>query len=206
MPHWHDSSDSIMNQQSKFHLRQILPALLAIGLVTWWLGTRHAAVKPETQVEENPLNADFDYFISGMNRTTFANNNGQLHHLEAAEVRHYPSDDRAELEQPRFSWFVATNKPWTVQSVTGQLSRQANEKADLLELEDQVRLSKPLPDGDTLVVETAKLDVDIATKSFTTAEPVSLSSATMQLESRGMTGELDSNRLELLNEVSGRHE
>ena len=191
-----------VNLPGPIQARQLLSGLIAIGLIAYWLSSNHAKQLAEPASENSPLNASFDYYIASMNRTTFSQDNVALHHLEAELVEHFPDDDRAELKQPHFSWFEQAGIPWQVRAVTGQLLKVA----DLLELQDQVTLSKPLPNGEVLTAVTSNLEVDIAMKTFSTAEPVELSSANMQLRSRGMTGQLDANRLELLNEVSGRHE
>jgi len=188
-------------------LWQLATGLAGLALLTYLLLNGHAKLNGESATQSSVVSAsDFDYFMSGMDRTTFTADSAQMHHLQALDVRHFPDDDRADLSQPRFTWIETTDTSWQVQADSGQLFRRAVLKTDLLQLHDQVKLSKPLPDGEIITVETEQLEVDIATKSFSTAAPVRLSSATMLVTSRGMSGQLDSYRLELLHEVSGRHE
>jgi LPS export ABC transporter protein LptC len=181
-------------------------ALLTAGAVLWLLPGAGQRVIGNGEDAESPLNAEFDYFISGMQRVAFTAQGQRLHTLEATRVVHYPADDRAELEHPSLVWSeqVAVS-PWTLSANAGTLLGASTDAEDLLQLRDNVVLSRLLDDGTAFTARTSLLNAVLATQEFSTDQPVTFDSENTHMEGIGMRGNLRDHHVELLQDVRGRH-
>jgi LPS export ABC transporter protein LptC len=186
-------------------LLSLVPAvLLTAGAVLWLLPGAGERGGSDAELT-SPLDAEFDYFITNMQRVSFAATGQTLHTLEAARVVHYPADDRAELERPSLVWYEEDMAPWRLSANAGTLRGAGTEAEDLLELRDDVVLTHPRDDGATFTARTSRLDAVLATREFSTDQPVTLDSGTMHTDSIGMRGNLRDRHVELLQDVRGRH-
>jgi lipopolysaccharide export system protein LptC len=186
-------------------LLTLLPAaLLTAGAVLWLLP--RTAERGASQAESStPIDAEFDYFITQMKRVTFSAEGLMVNTLKADRVVNYPAGDRAELEHPDMVWYETDAAPWMLIANAGTLRGAGTEAEDLLELRDQVELKRPLQDGTMFVARTSRLDAVIPTREFATDQPVTLETGDMHMDSIGMRGNLFENRVELLEDVRGRH-
>jgi LPS export ABC transporter protein LptC len=186
-------------------LLTLLPAaLLCLGAVLWLFPGSEPS--PDEEAESAALlGAEFDYFIGAMQRVSFSADDSPLYSLQALRVEHYPSDDHADLTQPTVVWFDASAAPWTLSAQRGTLHGTHTGAEDLLQLRDNVLLSHPLEGGAPLTVRSSALDAALATRQFSTEEPVTIESDTLRLDSTGLRGDLRDNHVELLHEVRGRH-
>ena len=187
-------------------LRTVLPAAVLVVAGVLWLQSRTDAPTVDAEAGTSPFDEDFDYFIAGMRRANFTGDGRLAHLLDAMRVVHYPADDRAELELPRFVWYADDGASSELTSLEGTLFGANSPEPDQLRLREDVTLQRPLEGGGTLVVRTTVLDADIESRQFQTDRPVTLESEDLYLESIGMHGDLQGNRLDLLNDVRGRHE
>jgi lipopolysaccharide export system protein LptC len=183
----------------------LIPAvLLTAGAVLWLLPSASQRAGSGAEAE-SPLDADFDYFVTTMHRVTFTPEGQQMHTLEAARVVHYPDDDRAELERPALEWYEKDAAPWNLSADAGTLRGATSDAEDLLELRDNVVLTRPLENGSTFTARTSRLDAVLATREFSTDQPVTLDSGDMHMDGIGMRGNVRDRHVELLQNVRGRH-
>ncbi|HWK54678.1 MAG TPA: LPS export ABC transporter periplasmic protein LptC [Hyphomicrobiales bacterium] len=183
----------------------LFPAVALVLAAVLWLQGRSTGEEGLATLD-TPPGEEFDYFITGMQRSMLAPDGHPTHTLQAARVTHYPEGDRAELALPTFVWFPETGTPWSLSARTGTLYGNGEQADDHLELREQVELERVLADGSTLLARTSQLDAAIAAREFSTDRPVTIDSAAQHMESVGMHGDLLGNRLNLLQEVRGRHD
>lgn len=153
----------------------------------------------------SPLDADYDYYIQGMQSTRFDSKGQAVSRLQAERVTHYPEGDRAELQAPGFTAFGAVSNTWQVSAATGTLSPNAERGEERLDLAGGVVLTKPLARGDNLEVRTAALTVYTGTEEALTTEPVTLGTRNTYTEGTGMHALLAQEKIEL-NNVRGTHD
>lgn len=183
----------------------LFPAVALVLAAVLWLQGRSTG-EDALNTQQTLPGEDFDYFITGMQRSMLAQNGKPTHTLQADRVTHYPDGDRAALQRPAFVWFPQTGNPWSLSARTGTLYGNGEQPDDHLTLNEQVELERVLADGSTLRVRTSQLDAALATREFSTDRPVTLDSAAQHMEGVGLYGNLIDNRLNLLHEVRGRHD
>jgi LPS export ABC transporter protein LptC len=186
-------------------LLPLIPAVLLTAAAVLWLLPGAGQRAGSAAEAESPLDADFDYFVTRMQRLTFTLEGQPMHTLEAARVVHYPADDRAELERPALEWYEQDAAPWHLSSDSGTLRGATSDAEDLLELRDNVVLTRLLADGSTFTARSSRLDAVLATREFSTDQPVTLDSGDMHMDGIGMRGKVRDHHVELLQNVRGRH-
>jgi LPS export ABC transporter protein LptC len=117
-------------------------------------------------------------------------------------VTHFPEDDRAELAQPDFVSF--DNDAWQVGARTGTLVRDTQRDEDRLDLAGDVKLRKPLSNGDVVEVDTSELTVFIDTEEAYSEAPVELRTRSSRLNGIGMQARLAQNIVKV-NDGNGTH-
>jgi LPS export ABC transporter protein LptC len=153
-------------------------------------------------VRSSPLDEAYDYYVQGMHATRFAADGSAVSRLRADRVTHFPDDDRAELVQPDFASF--DSDAWRVSASTGTLSPDAQRGEDRLELDGNVKLRKPLENGDLVEVDTAALTIFLASEEAQGTSPVELRTRSSRLNGNGMQARLAENSFQL-NDGNGTH-
>lgn len=174
-------------------IRLVLAACLALVLVftaRWWLPSE----RPSVSLPERP-DTRFDYTLSVFEaRFTDAQGNTELI-IHGPRLEHHSDTRIAVLTEPRFQ-IRPDGQAWHGQSRHGRFDRDA----DQLTLEDDVVLTQPSDDGDT-VIETRILHHDRLGRTITATEAVEIRQPGTLLRAGGLKMELDTDIIELTDDV-----
>jgi lipopolysaccharide export system protein LptC len=116
-------------------------------------------------------------------------------------LKHYPFNDRSELQSPQVTVFQEQQAPWEITADFGQ----SDEGAAQITLYDNVRLYQAAQDTQkTTTITTSKLIYHPALQLAQTDRPIELRQPGMLVESVGMFADLDAQVIELLHQVRGQ--
>jgi LPS export ABC transporter protein LptC len=170
-----------------------------------WLQDRAARRDAGGAQSASPLDAPYDYYVSGLRSEYFGGDGTLRSRLEATRVTHYPEGDRAELQAPRYTAFGRDGNVWQVGADTGTLAPDTERGEDRLDLEGTVELRKPLVSGGALQIRTSSLAVFTEAEEAVTNAAVSVRTADTQLDANGMQTFLAQDYIRL-NEGTGIHD
>lgn len=153
--------------------------------------------------------AEFPYAVIEDARSRHFDSEGKLsYEFVANTLRHFRLDlskvsegDFTSLEAPQLTLYT-DDAPWYVTADNGELS----ERGTLLTLWPNVRIWQEDNPSEVTELTTTRLEIRPQQKMISTAEEVSITSPMGKVEARGMTVDLDNQRIQLLNRVRGYHE
>ncbi len=178
-----------------------LVLLSMLALMTFWLSK---VAQPPTPKMDGSSRHDPDYVITNF-VTTQTDINGNLHYkLAAIEMKHYPDDDSAVLQRPRYTQF-ALDKPYTqVHGLRGNVSSNGDE----VELFDQVKVTRQAFAGKgEMTVETDYLSILPKEEIVRTEHPVVIRQAPKTvIYATGMLYEKKKRTVTLLHKVRAHYE
>lgn len=180
----------------------ILLAFILFGLI----GTREETPAGTTAESPSPLEAEYDYYMSGMVLDRFTPDGKRSYRITSDQVTHYPTGDNSILDNPAMIWLEAERSPWLLTARGGALSPDPVTSEDRLVLQDQVVAESTTGTGKALTITTESLNVMPASKEISTEALVVLDSNGTHLSSKGMQADLEQDHINLLNGVSGHHE
>ncbi len=169
----------------------IVTGILVVGYLLDYSGTGEP---PGLDPDRQPTTPHPDYFLRQSTSTEF-DEQGQLEfRLSSDAVEHNPKDDSAQLQSPRFKLYKDGSLNWTVNARFGVISGDR----ERLDLEQRVVVSSR--DGET-VLKTPRLTLFPEQKLAETDKPVTLRNPNGFTRSIGLTADLNTERIDLLQQV-----
>jgi len=142
-----------------------------------------------------------DLYINQPHWTLF-NQQGQIRRqLHADRLEQWPDEDGARLTEPQLKLSDRKQRQWQATARRGRIS--PDDQSILLE---QEVVLKREPDSDGLVIKTGQLHFTQNGDTVETDDEVMLVAGSWHFTATGLRTSLGQQRLELLNEVRGRHE
>ena len=158
----------------------LLVILLGALALTWW------ALHPEEQSRARVVAGNeriIDYFVEGLELTTFDAQGFPLRRLESDSLRHYRGSGETLLARPRFTLFGGNSPLWRVVSESGTLA----EDHSRLDLEGAVEIHRSGSDErPPIEIRTRNVLVKPDEEYAETAEPVRITSGANWINAVGM--------------------
>lgn len=104
--------------------RLLLSLLVLLGLSAWWLTRQQTAPQrpPPASDAQQP-----DYVVEGIRALAMDIHGQPWRRLAAEQLRHYPQDNRSELDQPQL-WLHSTDAPpWRLSAERGAILGEAEQ-------------------------------------------------------------------------------
>lgn len=180
-------------------LQMLLPFLLLLAALSWWLAQETAKQLPRGPTQHVP-----DFFTEQMT-TIEMNETGKPERLLVSDKTiHYADDETTELEQPRITLYKDQEPPWLIRSDRGWISKDRKEAW----LRGQVFIDRDAaPDIRPYHMVTTELHLRREPDYAETDQHVTLTSDNDYTESVGMQAWLEPDvRVQLKSRVRGRHE
>jgi len=144
-----------------------------------------------------------DYYIENMVRNTLDETGALKNVLYADLVTHYPDDDTTELARPRMEIYNGSLDPWYVIAKTGWVSSGS----EVVVLHGEVEIWRQDDAGRReFEVITSELRVLPKEQYAETDDPATITSKSTITKTIGMRANFAHDRLELLKQVTSRHE
>lgn len=178
-----------------------LALLIFLALLTFWI---NRTVQPPVLKLDGSSRHDPDYIMTNFVTTQTYPDGALRYKLAAVEMRHFPDDDSAELQRPRYTQFAA-DKPYTqVQSLRGHVSSDGEE----VKLFDNVKVTRQAFAGKgEMTVETDYLNIRPNDDLVTTESPVVIRQAPKTvIYATGMIYEKQKQTVTLLHKVRAHYE
>lgn len=140
-----------------------------------------------------------EYFLTTTYNVEF-DRGGQVEiKLTSDEIRHNPADDSAQLKSPRVELFDKGQREWTVNSQLGKISADGS----TIDLEQRVEVAS---EDQLTLLKTPQLLIFPNEKMAKTDKPVTLQNPYGFTRSIGLTADMESKRVELLQQVRGQYQ
>ncbi len=181
--------------------------ILVIAFATDWL-LKDAITDP--MLEDLKRN-DPDIYMLDATIRQFADTGELQYELSADRFTHFPLTDVTILEWPNLMLYPQNGTPWTISSSNGRLLSKSIYREEVMELWDDVLLSRQSQDGQFVNIKTQSLTVYPKREYAETDLKVSINDNASTTSAAGMEAHLDqeklvffSNREERVNTVWGR--
>ncbi len=181
--------------------------ILVIAFATDWL-LKDAITDP--MLEDLKRN-DPDIYMLDATIRQFADTGELQYELSADRFTHFPLTDVTILEWPNLMLYPQNGTPWTISSSNGRLLSKSIYREEVMELWDDVLLSRQSQDGQFVNIKTQSLTVYPEREYAETDLKVSINDNASTTSAAGMEAHLDqeklvffSNREERVNTVWGR--
>jgi len=188
--------------------RSVILAVSAIimGLVYHGVQTLRSN-SPKTLQEEllATLQAEYDYYISGMVVDRFLPDNFHNYRLTADRVTHFPVGNISVMDNPALHWFDVEKNPWYITANNGIFYRGDSVIGDALQLRGQVNAHSATNSGKPLSIYGDSLQILPDQKEISTEDSVTLVSGNTHLTGIGLHAWLPSNRI-ILQKGAGIYE
>ncbi|MDT8398261.1 MAG: LPS export ABC transporter periplasmic protein LptC [Pseudomonadales bacterium] len=162
--------------------------------------------EPGTLSVNELLLADYDYFMVDVDSTHFKLDGKAEYRLRAERFTHYPDPGYTDVNAPRLEIYQDTGNPWFISADNGRIETDLALEQEKVELDGNVVIHRIDNRGEALNVYTESLTIYPDLKNVTTSYPVRITAGTGEITSTGMTADLNSNRVQLLENVRGRYE
>lgn len=180
----------------------ILLAFLFLGM----LGLPQDPSEQSDTEAKTALQADFDYYLSGMILDSFKPDGSLNYRITADRVTHYPDGDISVLSLPELSWNEAAGHSWLMTAQRGVLRPDTMSSQDSLLLENEVNATQTGQTGNVLTINTDNLMVLPDAREATTETAVLIQRANLRIAGTGMHAWLAQDRIQLLSQVKGQYE
>lgn len=169
-------------------LLTLLLILAAASAATFFVAGLENSAQAPAASRMSPLDEPYDYYVQDMHATRFDASGTAVSQLRAERVTHYPDDDRAELQAPRYA--ALAEDGWRVAATAGTLVPDAERGEERLDLRGAVELRMPLANGDNVEVATSELTLFTQSEeAFSNAE-VALQTRNSRLNGVGLQARL----------------
>ncbi len=167
----------------------LLMALLAVG--TWWLVEN--APQPPGPAVQRPVSADPDYTMDRFSLERFDADGRLKLRIEGEQMRHYPADDRFEVDGARIRAISPDGRVTVAQAQRAIGSGDGSE----LQLVGGARVDSTDASGAPLLVRGEFLHAYLHTEQLRTHLPVTVQHGGGELRAAGLEYDHASGRLEL---------
>lgn len=179
----------------------VLAVLAALTLLsTWFLSTVQSSLRQSAPATAVPT-LYMDRFLA----TRMSEQGVRQYTVAAPHLVQLAADQGTRIDSPDINVFLEDGqvREWLIRAGTGWMSADNS----LIRLQDQVTITRPADSGQLpLVMVTDHLQVQPAQNLIETDAPVRMTTPGGIIEAVGLKADLNSNRLELLNQVRGRYE
>ena len=165
--------------------------ILVIAFATDWL-LKDAITDP--MLEELKRN-DPDIYMLDATIRQFADTGELQHELSADRFTHFPLTDVTILERPNLMLYPQNGSPWTISSSNGRLLSKSIYREEVMELWDDVLLSRQSQDGQYVNIKTQSLTVYPEREYAETDLKVSINDNASTTSAAGMEAHLDQEKL-----------
>ncbi|WP_341502886.1 LPS export ABC transporter periplasmic protein LptC [Gallaecimonas sp. GXIMD4217] len=122
--------------------------------------------------------------------------------VKATTMVHYGQLEETFLEEPEYELFdEGATSPWRIQARKGKVSQNR-----LVTLEDDVIISSQDPNQQIQRIETGLLQMDLDAKTLSSDDWVTISGPRFVMRGKGMTAELNGQKVRLLDQVTATYE
>jgi LPS export ABC transporter protein LptC len=180
--------------------RSLVLSVLAIILGVLFVGVQALRSKSTSILQEEllaTLQAEYDYYISGMVLDRFLPDNFHNYRLTADRVTHFPVGSISVMDNPALHWFDVDTNPWHITARNGVFYPDDSETGDRLQLREQVVASSATENGMPLRITSDSLQVMPDQQEISTEDSVTLVSGNAHLTGIGLHAWLPGNRISL---------
>ncbi len=165
--------------------------ILVIAFATDWL-LKDAITDP--MLEDLKRN-DPDIYMLDATIRQFADNGDLQYELSADRFTHFPLTDVTILERPNLMLYPQNGTPWTISSSNGRLLSKSIYREEVMELWDDVLLSRQSQDVQFVNIKTQSLTVYPEREYAETDLKVSINDNASTTSAAGMEAHLDQEKL-----------
>lgn len=171
----------------------LVPALLAVASLVFFLGGNGETAAPERTLDAKPPR----YQVIGAEWTRLGVG-GQPEFRARAEKIDYFADDSARLHGLTLDALGGAKSPWTLSAPSGR----SPPREKRLELTGGVTARGLANDGSPLKFDTQRLWVDLLRRELYTESEVELRTDLRRASARGLRADFEGDRVQLLNDVA----
>lgn len=180
-----------------FRLLALFLAAAALVLLIWQGAERGTGPRRQNAADEPESFADNAVYLA-------FDDKGQLtSELQSPRVEEFSQNNLAHMQQPRAKLYSKDSRvPWLLRADRGTY----NLKSEVMQLDGQVAVTRPLPDQPPAQLHTSSLTLDNARGIVHTDAPVTIKDANGITKAVGMRAWVDKRVLELLSQVRGTYQ
>jgi len=159
----------------------LLTVLLGLLLLTWW--ALQPLSGPSGETRPGKREEVVDYFVSGLDLTTYDAGGAPLRRLQAAHLEHFRDSGDTRLAAPRFLLFEKDRILWNIRSESGTLSQDQS----LLRLHGEVEVQRSATEAlPAIRLQTRDMLVKPDEEYAETEAPVTITSQANWIKAVGM--------------------
>lgn len=155
---------------------------------------------------ELALSQDFDYYMTGVDRTHFGADGEPEYRIRAERFTHYPEPDHILVEEPDVVVYRTGENPWQISADGGRIENDPVRQENRVEFSDNVIVRHTDPQGREIIIYTEFLTVYPDSRFLETDREVTIQGEGLIQRSSGMTADLNNERITLLSNVRGQYE
>lgn len=187
-------------------MRNHLTALLLLFIVLFYLWNSATTENDdESMLEGSSIDQEFDYFMTGVDSTSFAADGASQYRLLAERIVHYPDPEYATLDSPRLVIYELGANPWLLSASYGRIEHDPERDEEMLQLSEDVVIQHTDNNGQEQNIYTQDLTIYLDSRFLSTQSTVRLESGNRVISSTGMTADLNDRHLTFLGDVQGRY-
>lgn len=180
-----------------FRLLALFLAAAALVLLIWQGAEQQTGPHQQNTADEPESFADNAVYMA-------FDDKGQLtSELQSPRVEEFSHSNLAHMQQPRAKLYSKDSRvPWLLRADRGTY----NLKSQVMRLDGQVAVTRPLPDQPPAQLDTSHLTLDNARGIVHTDAPVTIKDVNGITRAVGMRAWVDKRVMELLSEVRGTYQ
>ena len=181
----------------------LIPAVIAIAL---FLGFESTNTRDESDLEITRLN--YGAYSEGINSVLYDESGNISYTLQASRQVHF-SNDVTEIESPFIRLFQEGKSPWKLIANSGRISASSagpDGARQLIDLIGNVEVHNLDEFGNSLVISTEFLSIDLDSNSLETEEAVKVVTDNTEQTSIGMYADLNQKTILLIKDIRGNYE
>ncbi|MEE9423051.1 MAG: LPS export ABC transporter periplasmic protein LptC [Gammaproteobacteria bacterium] len=179
----------------------LIMVIFCMIAVSVWLQQTSPPGQPPTTTEQS-IDAGYDHFITNAYWTNW-NDQGQAdHYLSATRMEHFPARQGSVLQHPELITSKHRKPSWAVTANTAWLP-DAN---PVIQLDNHVVATTRLQSGTVRKLYTEQMRVDTRQMLAQSDLPVRIESISGIVTGTGFHADLNTQRMELHNQVRSKHE
>lgn len=174
-------------------LRPHLAAILVLGIIMYYL---FDTATDQEVVDISRLlgmsTQDYDYFMADVDSIRYTPAGLAEYRFRANRVTHFPNPEFSIVESPRFVIYREDGSAWRIDSNTGRIETDAENRERLI-LSENVIISGMTADGRPVNITTESLTVYPDSRMLSTDSEVTVESEGFFSTSQGLSADLDTN-------------
>jgi len=183
-------------------LRTILLLILISLMVTLSVQLTEQFSTQTINQADNSKAREVDYSIQNFNLTTMDTSGQTRYHLNAASMLHYQESDETSLEKLNIDLFREPRTHWNIQSSKGSVAAHGKS----VDLSGKVVIKRgATPAQNELVITTSALHIDVEKNIVSTKQLIKLTSAGVNIQSKGLLANMNKQTINLLAKVRGTY-